>query len=356
MDVRRAARRWWLVPLTFVVTGGSIAVNAGHPLPMVLGALSALVLFWLWRTPELVVLNGLLVGGYFLAGGDNGPVFLTIPVATLIAALTADVRRWLPFTVVGAVAVWAGLLVRGVRDDVVDISSWQSLGIGALVAAAAAIGTEVRTRRRATRDRRDRAVADEKLRMAQELHDGVGHGLAVIAMQAGVALHVLDQDPVKARASLEAIRDTSRASLDALRSELAAISGTAPRRPAAGLADLPALLDRVRAAGLRVDATPDVASPTPEVAAGVGEVAYLVVQEALTNVLRHAHATRASVTCEQRADRWMVTVRDDGRGSAVQDEGMGISGMRARVARVGGTLRVGPYDGGGFEVVAELPS
>ena len=89
--------------------------------------------------------------------------------------------------------------------------------------------------------------------MAQDLHDGVGHGLAVIAMQAGVALHVLDRDPAKARASLEAIRDTSRESLEALRSELAVMSGGAPRRPASGLAELPALLDRVRAAGLRVE-------------------------------------------------------------------------------------------------------
>src|SRR5690349_16298815 len=118
MDVRYLARRWWLVPLTFVVTGGSIAVNVGEPVPIVLGALSALVLFGIGRSPELVLAHGFLVSGYFLAGGDNGPVFLTIPVATLLAALTDEVRRWLPYVVAAGVAVWAGLLVRGVRDDV----------------------------------------------------------------------------------------------------------------------------------------------------------------------------------------------------------------------------------------------
>jgi signal transduction histidine kinase len=187
--------------------------------------------------------------------------------------------------------------------------------------------------------------------MAQDLHDGVGHGLAVIAMQAGVALHVLDRDPAKARASLEAIRDTSWESLEALRSELAVMSGSASRRPTAGLAELPALLDRVRAAGLRVEVSGDPG----EVSDPVAEVSYVVVQEALTNVLRHAAATSATVEWTRGVDRVVLAVRDDGRGGAVQDEGMGISGMRARVAGLGGSLRAGPAAGGGFEIVAELP-
>jgi signal transduction histidine kinase len=351
MDAPYFVRRWWLFPLAFVVMAGSIGVNLGHPVPIVLGALSALVLFTIDRVPQAVLANGVLVGAYFVAGGDNGPVFFTIPVAALLAALAGEVRRWLPYVVASAVAVWVGLLVRGLREDVVDVSFWQSLGTGALVAAACAIGTGARVRRAALKDRQDRAATEERLRMAQDLHDGVGHGLAVIAMQAGVALHVLDRDPAKARASLEAIRDTSRESLEVLRSELAAMSGGTPRRPAAGLAELPALLDRVRAAGLRVE----VAGFPGEVAQSVGEVGYFVVQEALTNVLRHAGAGIASVKWTRDDDRLVLTVRDDGRGGSVQDEGMGISGMRARVAQVGGSLRAGPAAGGGFEVVAELP-
>jgi signal transduction histidine kinase len=353
MESRPFLQRWWLVPLMAVVVAGSIGVNLHHPAPIVLGALAALVLLAIDRVPELVLLNGLLVAGYFVAGGDNGPVFLTIPAATLLAALAAEVRRWLPFVIGSGVVIWAGLLVRGVRDDVLDVSVWQSFGIGAFVAAAAAIGTVVRTRRAALRDRQDRAASDEKLRMAQDLHDGVGHGLAVIAMQAGVALHVLDQDPAKARSSLEAIRETSREALDTLRSELAVISGTAPRRPAPGLADLPALLDRVRAAGLRVE----VSAAPGEVPEAAGEVAYVVVQEALTNVLRHSGATTARIEWARAADGGLVlAVRDDGRGGALQDEGMGIGGMRTRVTRIGGTLSAGPRPGGGFEVVAELPA
>ncbi len=105
------ARRWWLVLVALVVTGGSIGVNHGHPAPIVLGMCSALVLFAVDRTPAAVLGNGLLVGAYFVAGGDNGPIFFTIPVAALLAAWVSDVRRWLPYVVGSAVLVWAGLLV-----------------------------------------------------------------------------------------------------------------------------------------------------------------------------------------------------------------------------------------------------
>jgi signal transduction histidine kinase len=348
-------RRWWLLPVLFVVIAGSAAVNRvsepGHRLPFVLAIAAGLVLFAIDRFPWVVAVNGLLVGGYFAFGGENGPVFFTVAVATFLVALVRDVRIWLPLVLLSGVLVWAGLVIRGVRTDDVGLGLWQTVAVGAGVAAAAAIATSARARHDARADRAHRAVTEERLRMAQDLHDGVGHGLAVIAMQAGVALHVLDRDPAKARASLEAIRDTSRDSLEALRSELAVMSGSASRRPTAGLAELPALLDRVRAAGLRVEVSGDPG----EVSDPVAEVSYVVVQEALTNVLRHAAATSATVEWTRGVDRVVLAVRDDGRGGAVQDEGMGISGMRARVAGLGGSLRAGPAAGGGFEIVAELP-
>ncbi len=353
------ARRWWLLPLLFVVAGGSVAVNLGHPAQIALGIAAGLVLPAVDRWLAAVVVNGALVGTYFATGGDNGPVFFTIVAAAFLAATRAEVRRWLPYVVVAAVAVWAGLLVRGLRYDDLHVSLWQSLGTGALVAAVAAVATSARVRRAALRDRHDRAAADEKLRMAQDLHDGVGHGLAVIAMQAGVALHVLERDPAKARESLEAIRATSRESLDALRSELAAMSGggagpeeAATRRPAPGMADLPALVARVRAAGLRVEVLGDPSVVSED----AGPVVYGVVQEALTNVLRHSRATAATVRWERGGGTVVLSVTDDGHGGAVQDEGMGISGMRARVSSVGGSFWAGPRDAGGFEVVAELPA
>jgi signal transduction histidine kinase len=193
--------------------------------------------------------------------------------------------------------------------------------------------------------------------MAQDLHDGVGHGLAVIAMQAGVALHVLDEDPVAARRSLEAIRETSRESLDALREELVRLSPVsgeaAPRTPRNGLADLETLADRVRAGGVHV-VLDGSAGPVP---AAVDAVAYAVVQEALTNVLRHADATTAQVQLRRDGDRLEISVTDDGREASDHGggAGLGIPGMRSRVEALGGTLEAGPRPGNGFAVRAVLP-
>lgn len=192
--------------------------------------------------------------------------------------------------------------------------------------------------------------------MAQDLHDGVGHGLAVIAMQSGVVLHLLDKpdvDRVAARRALQAIRETSRESLDALRAELSRLApgATAPRAARRGLADLDVLLDRVRAGGLTVSVEGGVVPGSlPE---AVDESAYVIVQESLTNVLRHASASRAVVALRAEAAALVVTVTDDGKGADVV-EGMGISGMRARAQRLGGTLEVGRAPDG-FRVRAVLP-
>jgi signal transduction histidine kinase len=354
-------RRWWLAPVLFVVVAGTIGVNVhertdDHWLPVVLAVLASVVLFAIDRFPWAVVANGALVGGYFLADGDNGPIFFTIIIATFLVALRRPPRQWLPLVVGAAVLVWIGLTVRGYRSDAVDVRVWQSFGIGAFAAAAAAIATSVRARTEARTDRARRAASEEKLRMAQDLHDGVGHGLAVIAMQAGVALHVLDRDPVGARRSMEAIRDTSREALEALRAELSQLTGEAARRaPRRTLADLDPLVARVAAAGLRVARSGDVGRAA-SLPADVEATAYAVVQEALTNVLRHADATTVDLRIDRVADTLVVTVADDGRGGAVQDEGMGITGMRARVEALGGTLTVGPRAQGGFEVRAALPA
>ena len=188
--------------------------------------------------------------------------------------------------------------------------------------------------------------------MAQDLHDGVGHGLAVIAMQAGVALHVLERDPAKARDSLLAIRETSRESLESLRAELSRLAtepGGAQRSVRNGLADLPVLVNRVRAGGLDVDLRSTDVVVTEE----AGAAAYLVVQEALTNVLRHSGASSARVEVTETAGSLVVIVVDDGQGGDVR-EGLGIGSMRSRVEGLGGRLAVGRTTGG-FEVRAEIP-
>jgi signal transduction histidine kinase len=236
-------------------------------------------------------------------------------------------------------------------------SLWQLLAVVGVTAAGAAIGSLTRSRALASAERARAAGTREQLRMAQELHDGVGHGLAVIAMHAGVGLHLLERDPAAARGALEAIRDSARESLDALRAELATIAGDpAPLRPHHGVADLEELVDRVRTAGVSVELT---GSPG-ELAAPVDAVVYGIVQEGLTNVLRHADATSVSVRLQRSAARLAVTVEDDGRADPDGTPpdggtGLGLRGMRERVLAAGGDFSAGPRPAGGFVVSAELP-
>ena len=356
------ARRWWLFPLLFVVTAGSVAVNLDRtgenkPWGVVLAVAATLVLFAIDRWPLAVVVNGALVALYFALGAQSGPIFFTVIAATFIVAERRVPRVWFPLVLASTVLVWIGLLVRGLRFGEGNLGWWQSLGIGALVSAAAAVATTLRARRDARAERVTRVATEERLRMAQELHDGVGHGLAVIAMQSGVALHVLDRDPAAVRPALEAIRDLSREALDSLRAELTQLQGgSAPRAPRHGLADLDGLVARVDVAGVAVrrGGRADLEHPRP-LPADVDAAAYAVVQEALTNVLRHADATTVTLGIDRRDDTLVVTVTDDGRGGEVHDEGMGLTGMRDWVSALGGSLEAGPVRGG-FEVRAVFPA
>ncbi|MGW6499710.1 sensor histidine kinase [Nonomuraea angiospora] len=190
-------------------------------------------------------------------------------------------------------------------------------------------------------------LAAERARIAGEVHDAAGHGLAAIAMQAGIALVTLDDDPEQARASLRAIRETSTTALAQLR---AALDGIDPPG-----ADLAGLIDGVRAAGLPVDVEPaDLAVP-----AHLRAAVYGVVRESLTNVLRHAGPTRALVRVGGGAGEFVVEVADRGAGrtgsGSGSDEGRGLAGMRARVTEAGGHLAAGPREGGGFQVTARFP-
>jgi len=355
-------RLWWVMLLGVVVTVGTAGANGAgegaerdQVAPAAALALLAALMVLAHRWP-VVAIGGsaLVVAAYFALGYADGPVYLIVPLATFAVARERHPREWWPWAAAVVALLVVGQVLRAASgDETWHQTVWQALGQAAFIAAAGAIGTTLRTRREARDERVQRAATEEQLRMAQDLHDGVGHGLAVIAMQAGIALHVLDQEPAKARQSLEAIRDQSREALDALRSELARMSGQpAPRKALPGLDAVPALVDRVRAAGLEVD----LAAPSAELPAAIDHAAYVVVQESLTNVLRHARASRASVTLRLEGDRLLVTVADDGPGAQVtgQDEGMGISGMRARVEALGGTFEAGP-SAPGFRVRATLP-
>jgi signal transduction histidine kinase len=208
-----------------------------------------------------------------------------------------------------------------------------------------------------------RAVAEERLRLARELHDVVAHSMSVIAVQSGVGAHVAESRPEEAGKALAAIEATSRAALEELRRLLGVLrqdsEPQASLAPVPGLADLEGLLGEVAKAGLavrlQVEGTP---SPLP---AGVDLSAYRIVQEALTNVVKHAGPAQAQVTIGYRDQDVTVEVTDDGRGAAAPagdgrgGTGHGLVGMRERVAAFGGDLETGPRPGGGFRVAARLP-
>jgi len=207
------------------------------------------------------------------------------------------------------------------------------------------------------------AVAEERLRLARELHDVVAHAVSVIAVQSGVGAHVADSRPGEVGKALAAIEETSRAALTELRRLLGVLrqdgETQASLNPAPGLANLEGLLAEVAEAGLavrlRVEGAP---SPLP---AGVDLSAYRIVQEALTNVVKHAGPAHAQVTIRYRDQEVAVEVIDDGPGVAAvaadgrRGTGHGLIGMAERVAAFGGDLEVGPRPGGGFRVAARLP-
>jgi signal transduction histidine kinase len=365
---------WWdvgpaagLLLLGWVGTGPA-AANQDLPHPGASGyalvTVAAAALLFRRRVPLLVLaVCGAAIAGYLLAGHPFGPVLLTGPVAAYSVATRLP---WRTAAGAGAAFVLVTALPHVLDADAagwVPRLAW-AVGWTAVVAAPGAVGAALQVRRRADAgvrvEQARRAVSEERLAIAREVHDGVGHGLAVIALQAGVALHVLDRDPARARELLASIQATSRESLDGLRAELLRFRGaeepSTPLSPAPGLADLPALLDRMRAGGLVLHA--DVAA-CPGVPTEVGGAAYRIVQEALTNVLRHAGDTAAWVTVRCPPGLLLVEVRDHGRGpeagtrSGPGTPGLGIPGMVERAATVGGRLETAVEDG--FVVRAELP-
>ncbi|MFC4560340.1 sensor histidine kinase [Nocardiopsis mangrovi] len=300
----------------------------------------------------------LLIGGFF------GPVLLGPIVLTYTMASLYQPRAWAPWTAVALPMFLVGYLDRP-YFGVYDLDLYLGLGVGAaLFSVPAALGVIVRSRREAARHERDeelrRFAYEERLRIAREVHDVVGHSLSVINMQAGVALHVLHKRPDRIEPSLEAIRQTSKDALEELRGTLAVFRdpegrSDRPREPLPGLDRLDDLVSGVASAGRTAEArTEGEPGPLP---AAVDHAAYRIVQEALTNVVRHAGGAGAAVLVTYRPAEVVVEITDDGpaRPGQVPAEGNGIAGMRERARAVGGSLTAGPRPGGGFAVRAELP-
>ena len=245
---------------------------------------------------------------------------------------------------------------------------------GSLTVIGVAIGEAVRSRRellagvleraeraeRTKQDEAERQVAAERIRIARDLHDVVAHHITLINAQAGVAYHLLSSNPEHAGQTLIRIRDTSRIALDELRATVGLLRDdgqVAPREPAPGLADLDALVESIRHAGL--DIVLDDASQMAEITPIMGLTAYRIIQEALTNTHKHAGPATAWVGLKICDGLLRITVTDNGKPSAATPSaagnGHGLIGMQERAKAAGGVVTAGPLSSGGYRVVADLP-
>ena len=326
-----------------LVTGLSLAFWRSHPLEQFLVAIGATI-------------------AYAALDYPGGPIYLVAFVSTL--AMVAERRALMP------VAFAGGAVLLGVQFAVAGWAVHRFVFAAVWFVGTALFGEAVRLRREQQRTTQARAefaersreqearrrVAEERLRIARDVHDVVGHSLATIALQAGVAEHLLDGREPKARESMTQIRRLSKealAEVSAMLGVLRAEDG-AERGPTPDLAQVTGLVDDMRAAGLGIDLELDE-KPVPEV---VGGAAYRIVQESLTNVVRHAGA-QASARVRVAATNGVVEIEvsDDGAGAAPgTPEGNGLTGMRERVAALGGSFSAGGAPGGGFRVQARLPA
>jgi signal transduction histidine kinase len=323
------------------------------------------------RWPLAVLATGLATGAAFAALGLS---LVVLTFALLIYVYTVGARCPRRVSLAGLAATEALLLLVWLARPRLIGDSGSLVVDGLILAAAWWLGDGARRRQeaivtaqqraaeleRAREELARRAVTEERLRIARELHDVVAHSMSIIAVQSGVGVHVLDSQPEEARKALVAVEATSRQALvemrrllGVLRQEDGAVGSLAP---APGLAEVEALAAEVARAGVRVEVR--IEGTPPELPAGLDLSAYRIVQEALTNVVRHAGPATVRVAVRHAPGRVEVEVVDDGRGAGPGGEGHGghgIAGMRERAALYGGTLEAGPLPGGGFRVAATLP-
>jgi signal transduction histidine kinase len=336
---------------------------------------SAVVLAWRQRYPVAVLaLASAITFSYFVIGYADGPIWL----ALLVAYYTAATRGHRLAAAIAAVAgfgffPWLDYLLRnGPMPSMAGLAALANAtnaaglaGFGAYLLVMLGAGEIARIRREraaaAARFRAEEArrrATEERLRIARELHDSLGHYLSLISVQSGVALNLNQHLPEQARASLTAVKQASKDALGELRSVLGILrtdADSAPHSPAPALGRLNDLVAHASAAGLEVRA--EIEGGFRPLPFGVDAAGYRIVQEALTNVTRHAGPGTATVRVTYGEDDLTVQVDDDGRGPAgeYRDSGNGIAGMRERVAALGGQFSAGPRPGGGFRVHAQLP-
>jgi signal transduction histidine kinase len=359
-----------VVAVVFVLVSGRIGVSTtgrgldtlGYGLLVVAAAAIGLCRRWPRTAVGLVTL---VLAGFLVRHYPTGPVWASGWVVLLVLSWRTDRRT----AVLGSIAMVAVLTLAVVVETQGRGSVLLPLVFLGWSAAAVFLGDALRNRRSYLRGLEERArylersrdeearrrVAEERLRIARDLHDSVAHAMATINVQAGAARHVLDRRPEAARDALAAIQHASRDVLDELAAMLSVLRDTdaaADRAPAPRICDIDGLIEATRDAGVPV--TVHIDGATDQVPPALATAVYRIVQESLTNVIRHAGPATAFVSVQAGPAGVRVEVRDNGTGEPRQSvtTGVGIRGMRERAASTGGTLEASPANEGGFVVRA----
>ena len=332
-----AVRRLWPLPVLGAVLAGSVAamaIGTGKDPSVVVAFVLYLVALWYPRRTSAAVLAGVLV--LTAAGTAAGGAALHHNQVSIVAA------RFLASAVVLTASWVIGLAVRQQR------------------AYTAGLREQAERRVQAQLAEGRRAATEERLRIARELHDVVAHSLSLIAVQAGVGNYVASARPAEAARALASIEATSRDALREMRRLLGVLrdeSADADLAPAHGLADVGQLITGTADAGVRVQL--EVRGTQRPVPPGADLAAYRIIQEALTNVVKHARTTASRVLVTYEDDAMRLEITDDGDGAPADavaaSAGHGIAGMRERASLFGGEFQAGPLPGRGFRVAARLP-
>jgi signal transduction histidine kinase len=375
IDTAVATTLFALMTAELIVKEVQPGARASNALAYLLSAAVTLPLIWHRRHPMIALAVSTWAVVVYALGHFSA--FPGYPLFALLfgISLHSDRRRAATALVAVATAMCVALALQ--PPSLVSGSTWVAVLLAVIVAWLS--GDNIRSyriREAALRDRAQRleqereerarqAVTEERLRIARELHDVVAHAMSVVAVQAGVANHVIDSRPHLARQALDTVEANTRAALVEMRRLLGVLrqadDQTPSLAPAPGLADLPTLVRQLSEVGLTVDLRAD--DPPPGgVPDGVDLSAYRIVQEGLTNVLRHG-GPEARVAIGYPAGAVEIEVCDDGRPpdraprprGVTEGPGHGLIGMRERVAVYGGTLTAGPRPGGGFRLAATLP-
>ena len=341
----------WLSDLLLTLAAAAVAVGSafhhGRPeLTVPVALAGSLALVWRRRFPVGVLAIETALAAVFLVAGG----FWLVPAAAVaVGTVAATLPRERSLQLAGlSTAVLAGAALLGGHDQAHLIPG------AVLFVIAWVIGDTKQAAERERDERSNRAVLAERARIARELHDVVSHNVSVMVVQAAAGYDVFETHPERAREALQAVEETGRRALGELRKLLDVSDDGERTSPQPGLARVDELAARVRTAGLEVSLTFE---GTPRaVPEAVDLSAYRIVQEALTNTLKHAHASRAEVHVRYETDVLEVEVSDDGIGpTGSTGDGRGLIGMRERVSLFGGELLAGATAAGGFLVRARMP-